>query len=58
MRLADILLLRLRSLFSRRQVEHELDEELCYHLERQIEEGIAAGMTPENARYAALQSIK
>ena len=58
MRLADILRLRLRSLFSRRQVEHELDEELRYHLERQIDAGLAAGMTPQEARYAALQSIK
>jgi predicted permease len=45
--------LRLRSLLRRRQVEQELDEELRYHIERQIEEGIAKGMTPEEARYAA-----
>jgi hypothetical protein len=38
--------LRLRSLFRRKQVEQELDEELRYHLERQIEELIARGMTP------------
>src|SRR5262245_16925569 len=49
--------LRLRSLFRRRQVEQELDEELQYHLERQIEEHIAKGMTPEDARYAALRAI-
>ena len=35
--------LRLRSLFRRRQVEAELDEELQYHLERKIEEHIAQG---------------
>ncbi len=34
MRLTDILRLRLRSLFLRRKVEQELDEEVCYHLER------------------------
>ena len=33
--------LRLRSLFRRSRVEQELDEELRYHLERQIEENIA-----------------
>jgi putative ABC transport system permease protein len=58
MRLAAIFRLRLRSLFSRNKVEQELNEELRYHLERQIDEAIAAGMRPEDARYAALRSIK
>jgi macrolide transport system ATP-binding/permease protein len=58
MRLVNILLLRLRSLFSRQKLEQELDEELRYHLERMMDEGVAAGITPEDARYAALQSIK
>src|SRR5262245_17390788 len=49
--------LRLRSLFCRRQVEQELDEELRYHIERQIEEQIAKGMTEEEARYAALRAM-
>src|SRR5262245_2965483 len=49
--------LRLRSLFRRNQVEEELDEELRYHIERQIEENIAKGMAPEEARYAALLAI-
>src|SRR5215813_1207821 len=49
--------LRLRSLLRRAQVEQELDEELRYHIERQIEENIAKGMTPEEARYAALRAI-
>ncbi len=49
--------LRLRSLFRRARVEQELDEELRYHLERQIEEYIAKGMTPEEARYAALRAM-
>ena len=52
-----ILPLRLRSLFRRAQVEQELDEELRYHLDRQIEELIAKGMTPEEARYAALRAM-
>jgi predicted permease len=47
----------LRSLFRRRQVEQELDEELRYHIDRQIEEHIAKGMTPEEARYAALRAL-
>src|SRR4030095_4956635 len=49
--------LRLRSLFRRAQVEEELDEELRYHIERQIEEHIAKGMMPEEARYAALRAM-
>src|SRR5262249_1396529 len=49
--------LRLRSLFRRRQVEQELDEEIRYHIERQIEEHIAKGMTPEDARYATLRAL-
>jgi predicted permease len=49
--------LRLRSLFRRAQVEQELDEELRYHIDRQTEEHIAKGMTPEEARYAALRAI-
>jgi putative ABC transport system permease protein len=49
--------LRLRSLFRRQQVEQELDEELRYHLERQIEDNLASGMTTEDARYAALRAM-
>jgi predicted permease len=45
-------------MFSRNTVERELDEELLYHLERQVDEELAAGKTPEEARYAALRSIK
>lgn len=58
MRLIDILRLRLRSLLLRRRVEQDLEEEVHYHLERQIEENIAAGMTPDEARYTALRSIR
>ncbi|HKX31678.1 MAG TPA: ABC transporter permease [Blastocatellia bacterium] len=49
--------LRLRSLFRRRRVERELEEELQYHLERQIEEYAARGLTPEDARLAALRAL-
>jgi macrolide transport system ATP-binding/permease protein len=58
MRLAKIFRLRLRSVFSRTEVEQELDEELRYHLERQIDENRAAGMTGEDARRNALRSIE
>ena len=49
--------LRLRSLFRRRQVEQELNEELQFHLERKIEEGIAKGLSPKEARYAAMRAM-
>ena len=35
--------LRLRTAFSRGTVESELDEELRYHIERQIDQDIARG---------------
>jgi macrolide transport system ATP-binding/permease protein len=50
--------LRLRSIFRRNQVELELDEEIRYHVERQIEENIAKGMTEEEARHVALRAIE
>jgi putative ABC transport system permease protein len=53
-----MLQLRLRSLFLRSKVDGELEEELQYHVDRQMELEIAAGRTPEEARYAALQSIR
>jgi len=49
--------LRLRSLFRRRHVELELDEELQFHLEHKIEEGIASGLSPKEARYAAMRAM-
>jgi len=57
MRWADKFRLRLRSLFRRRRIDHELDDELRLHLEEQIQENVAAGLTPEEARYAARCSI-
>jgi putative ABC transport system permease protein len=57
MRQLTKLLLRLRSLFSRTAVENELDEEFRYHLERQIDEDIARGMDPKEARLAALKEF-
>jgi predicted permease len=52
-----VLPLRLRSLFQATTVDHELDEELQYHIERQIELNVERGMTLEEARYAALRAM-
>jgi predicted permease len=49
--------LRLRSILRRSRVEQELDEELQFHLEHKIEEGIANGLSPKEARYAALRAM-
>src|ERR1700742_4278237 len=53
MRLGTILRLRLRSLFRRHRADVELEEELQYHVDRQIELEIASGRSPAEARYAA-----
>ena len=49
--------LRIRSLFRRRAVEDELDEELRDHLERRTEEGVANGLSADEARRAALLDL-
>lgn len=48
---------RLRALVRRGEMEQELEEELRYHLEREVEQNISAGMSPEEARYAARRSF-
>ena len=57
MRQWTIFQLRLRTAFSRGAVESDLDEELRYHIERQIDEDIARGMSPREARAAALREF-
>ena len=49
--------LRLKSIFRASQVERELDAELRFHLDSKIEEGIASGLTPHDARLAALRAM-
>lgn len=49
--------LRLKSIFRRGQADRELDEELQFHLDHLIEEGIAKGLSPEEARYAAMRAM-
>jgi len=47
----------LRALLRRSRAERELDDELRYHIERQAEQNIRLGMSPEEARQAALKSF-
>ena len=49
--------LRLRSLFQRNTVERELDHELQYHLDRQIDLNLERGMAAAEARRAALRAM-
>jgi putative ABC transport system permease protein len=54
---AALIVARLRGLFEHTRLERELDEEVRFHLEMQIEDNLKAGMKPEEARYAALRSF-
>jgi hypothetical protein len=49
--------MRIMMLFKRDSAGVRLDEELRFHIERQIAENAAAGMSAEEARYAALRSF-
>ncbi len=49
--------MKLRTLFMRRKAGAQLDAELRFHLDRQIEENRAAGMSADQARYAALRAF-
>jgi putative ABC transport system permease protein len=48
---------RVRSIFRRLQVDRELDDELQLHIEQKIEQYLAQGLSPREARYAALRDM-
>ena len=52
--LSDVLI-RLRALFRRNAVERELEQELRFHLDRQVEKYVQSGLSREEAirRYAS-----
>ena len=50
--------LRLRSILRPTRVEQELNDELQFHLEHKIEQGIAGGLSPKEARYAAMRAME
>ena len=56
-RLFYTLPLRVRSLFRRRQVEQDLDDELRYHIERRIDEEIARGVSAAEAQRVAIRAM-
>ena len=53
----DRIKMRLRALFRREELERELDDELRFHLEREAARNQRDGMSPDDARYAALKSF-
>ena len=44
---------RMLSLLCRGRYEREMEEEMRFHLEMQIEQNLTSGMAPEEARFAA-----
>lgn len=52
-----ILLSRLAGLVRKGSLEHDLDEELNFHLQQEITENLRRGMTPDEARSAALRKF-
>ncbi len=49
--------LRLRTLFQKKHVEQELDEEVQFHLDQKMEELVARGMPVSEARAVAMKSL-
>ena len=49
--------LKLRALFRRDRLEAELDAELRYHVDQLAQQNIDGGMSPDNARRAALLAV-
>ena len=48
---------RLQALADRERFETDLDDEMRFHLEMEIEENIKKGMSRESARFAAMRSF-
>src|SRR5256714_4531547 len=49
--------LRLQTLFGRNRSAERLHDEIQFHIEQQIAENVAAGMSREEARYAATRAF-
>ena len=57
MRWVHRLMMRVQMLLRRGKAGAQLDEELRFHLDRQIAENLAAGMSSDEARSAALRAF-
>src|SRR5215469_6783312 len=49
--------LRLQGLFRRNRNDQRLSDEIQFHLDQQIAENAAAGMNPQEARFAAMRTF-
>ncbi|HYT22047.1 MAG TPA: permease prefix domain 1-containing protein, partial [Candidatus Polarisedimenticolia bacterium] len=49
--------MQLHTLFRRNRNTQQLDDEIQFHLEQQIAENIASGMSRDEARYAAMRTF-
>src|SRR6185369_2340488 len=45
----DQIKVKLRAILKRNKIEQELDEELRYHIQKQAEQNLSSGMTPNEA---------
>ena len=57
LRWLDVIRLRLRSLFRRTNADADLDRELRAHLEQQVDEYVARGMTRDEATGLAVSTF-
>ena len=48
---------QLRALFRKGTLDREMSEEMRHHLEEQTAANVAAGMNPDEARFAALRKF-
>src|ERR1035437_5774863 len=48
---------RLRTQFRKKILDQDLSEELAFHIEKEAEENVAAGLSAQEARYAALRTF-
>lgn len=48
---------KLRALFRKEKLDAEMSEEMQHHLDAQVQRNLASGMSPEDARYAALRAF-
>jgi len=57
MNLLNQLKSRLATLFRKRELDADMDDEMRSHIEMQTQQNIEKGMSPEEARYAALRQF-
>src|SRR4051812_492101 len=54
---ARVVAARLRGVFGHKRQERELEDEVRFHLQMQMEDNLQAGLEPAEARYAALRNF-